>query len=234
MFLLIIEDDIFWYTKLEMMLYEIDASWTITCVENLAKAKLYLEDTIPDIIIADILLGNQTVFSLFENEDYRQIPVIFMTASDDELFYNHSKDILDSFYLIKPFHKLSLKSAIDKTIAQSKRRLSRNAKGLSVRGARNEKIDLKVQDIVSIESEKNYCIIKTVKNQYAMRASLTQLLQELEPELLQIHKTYLVNKKHITKVSITKSEVWTEIGSLPIGRKYKSNVMEYLTENKLN
>lgn len=232
--ILLIEDDIFWQTKMEMMIYHIDSTWKIMIVDDLNKAKEYLENSIPDIILADILMGNETVFNLLENEIYKNIPVVFMTASEDEIFYNLSKEFADSIYLVKPFHRISLKSAIEKTMLYQKRRLSRNAKGISVRGIHNEKIDLKVHEIVLVESVKNYCIIKTFKNQYALKISLTKILDDLNPELIQIHKTYLVNKKFITKLSLTKNEVQTEIGTLPIGRKYKNNIIDYLEEKRNN
>jgi two-component system response regulator LytT len=230
--ILLIEDDIFWQTKMEKELYNIEPSWKTTSVNNLDKAKEYLSNTIPDIIIADVLIGNETIFNLFDNETYKNIPVVFMTASEDEMLYDHSKEYTDSIYLVKPFHKICLKSAIENTMLIYKRRLSRNAKGISVRGIHNEKIELKVHEIVAVESVKNYCIIKTSKNQYALKVSLSKILEDMKPTLIQIHKTYLVNKEFITKLNLSKQTVQTSIGVLPIGRKYKENILNYMIENR--
>jgi len=177
--ILLIEDDILWQTKIEMLLSEMDPTWSICTADSIDKANLHLESTIPDMIIADILIGSQTIFRLFDNEICIHIPTVFITISEDEIFYNHSKTFPDSHYLIKPFHKLSLQSAVEKTMLNHKRRLSRNAKGITVRGIHNEKIDLKVHEIVYIESKKkllysqnnqNAIRIKNIPNKTARRA----------------------------------------------------------------
>lgn len=232
MHVLLIEDDILWQTKIEILLHEIDPTWKVNTVSEANQAIQYLKDTIPDVVISDVLLGNVTAFSLFQNDKYRLIPIVFITISEDDMFYNHSKIFPDAFYLVKPFHRISLKAAIDKTLVNYRRQFNRNAKGIQVRGIHNEKINLKAHEIVYIESEKNYCILKTIKNNYALKISLSKLLEELEPNLIQIHKSYIVNKKFIKRLSMSKKELQTEIGILPIGRKYKESILSYLEEKR--
>lgn len=227
---LLIEDDSFWQTKMQMMLKDLNIH-NLTICGDILTAKISLAESIPDLIVADILLENGTVFQLFEHTDYKDIPILFITASENEELYKESKIGTTAQYLVKPFHKLTLLSAIDKLI---KSRINqKEIFGIYVKGVHAEKIFLSSDQIVYIKSELNYCIIKTPRNQFATKGSLVNIAKNLGDDIVQIHKTYLVNKKHIHKVDLLQMKVEITNGTLPLGRVFKKNIYQYLAETAI-
>jgi len=92
----------------------------------------------------------------------------------------------------------------------------------------NLKIDksvrkIKINDIVFVESLRNYCRIKLIDSEITVLKTLTSV-QELLPEskFVRIHRSFLVNKDNITSVSPSKIEI--NHMSIPVGRKYKDEV----------
>lgn len=89
----------------------------------------------------------------------------------------------------------------------------------------NLKIDksvrkIKINDIVLVESLRNYCRIKLIDSEITVLKTLTSI-QELLPEskFVRIHRSFLVNKDNITSVSPSKIEI--NHMTIPVGRKYK-------------
>lgn len=225
--ILLIEDDPIWQSKICLYLEELGYSKVSIC-DRLNFVSLMIEQTMPDLIISDIMLGPDNIFDVF---DYKapDIPVLFITISEEEQLYNKSRLIGQAQYLVKPFHKLSLRAAID-VLLKSKRTQQELAQGkfITVRGTRSEKINLRADQIVYVVSELNYCIIKTPKNQFAFKSSLEKVQTDLCDELIRTHKSYLVNRNYILKVDLSNKSIETKLGTIPIGRLYKSNLLAYL------
>lgn len=227
---LLIEDNPIWQTKLEMILMELQFNEFEIC-DNLDSAQQYLSHQIPDLIIADIMLGDRIIFDLFKDGKYKSIPCLFITSHEDTELYELSKAVPESTFLIKPFHKLTVLSAIENTLQHHNKSLTKFTPGIYVKGQYGEKIFLKTEQVVYIKSELNYCLIKTKQNQFILKISLIQLKETLGPDILQIHKTYLVNKQYISNVFIQKMELHTVCGPLPIGRLFKPHILHYMSEN---
>jgi DNA-binding LytR/AlgR family response regulator len=227
--LLLIEDNPIWQTKLEMILVELNYCEIDLC-ENIEGAEKYLSHTIPDLIIADIVLGDELIFDLFKNDTHKHIPCLFVTSHEETELYQLSKEIPDSFFLIKPFHKLTVLSAIDKVLQHHKKLIPLNQFGVEVKGPYGEKIFLKPEQVVYSKSELNYCLIKTPKNQFLLKASLIHLKEKLGPDIIQIHKTYMVNKNYIKNIFLQKMKIETECGTLPIGRLFKAQIINFMKE----
>lgn len=69
----------------------------------------------PDIILMDIVMpgkidGIEAARQIREDQD---IPVVFLTAYEDEKFINRAKDVNPLGYLIKPYHESTLKATLE-------------------------------------------------------------------------------------------------------------------------
>lgn len=225
--ILVIEDDPIWQSKICAYLEELGFT-DITICEQLNFVLLSIDNVIPDIIISDIMLGNDNVFDVF---DYHapNIPILFITTSEEERLYKKSQLICNTQYLIKPFHKITLQASIDSLLRETKKK-QELAKGrcIVVKGIGNEKINLRAEQIIYVISELNYCVIKTPRNQFAFKSSLEKIQITLGDDLIRVHKSYLVNKNYILRVELSQKSLETKLGSIPIGRLYKSNVLDYL------
>ncbi len=92
-------------------------NYQIIAKTNIKEAKNYLKNNLPNLIILDVMLPDGNGFAFFQ--DYLQnknIPVIFLTARDDEdeiasSLMNGAED-----YLIKPFRVKELLARVNKVL----------------------------------------------------------------------------------------------------------------------
>lgn len=86
---------------------------------------------------------------------------------------------------------------------------------------RNVKVKLK--DIIFVESLKEYVRIHTEKESLITKFQIGELQKSLaDPDLLRIHRSFLVAKHKITAYSATEVEIGDK--TLPIGRTYREQV----------
>ena len=126
--ILIVDDNQFNWIQIEKILQK--SGHRTAVAENGLEALAYVENTLPDLILLDVMMpemdGFETCQRLKQMESASHIPVIFITAQ------NEKKSILNGFqvggvdYMIKPFIKeevlarvnvhLNLKQANEKTL----------------------------------------------------------------------------------------------------------------------
>ena len=82
----------------------------------------YLEDTIPEVIILDVMLGDGNGFDLYSNNIKElDIPVIFLTARDDEDDIIKGLNLGAEDYMTKPFSTKELLVRVNKIILRKKK-----------------------------------------------------------------------------------------------------------------
>ena len=88
-------------------------------------------------------------------------------------------------------------------------------------------VKLFVEDILYIESLKDYVQIYVPEKRYVYKARLSNLEEELQEEqFIRIHKSYLVPLNKIE--SIAPTEITIAGKDIPIGRTYRQIVMKRL------
>jgi len=105
---------------LKVRLEEIDSECEVIAVESGKKCLELLENNeIPDIILMDIMMpeanGWETYQKLRENSAWENIPVIFITASSDEVA-EKVKEALGDNYIEKPYDVETVKKKIDELL----------------------------------------------------------------------------------------------------------------------
>lgn len=89
------------------------------------------KETIPDLILMDIIMESHTdgIDAAMEIKQYRQIPIIFLTAMADEPTIQKAKFSLPYGYVIKPFNEAELLSNIDVAIykAEAEKQIQENS-----------------------------------------------------------------------------------------------------------
>ena len=93
----------------------------------------------------------------------------------------------------------------------------------------NVLVRVKIKDIRYIHADGNYCYLFTNKKKYAIKLSLTRLMNRLpNKEFLRIHKSYIVQLKVINKIDLGSNSLCLEDTHIPIGRVYRSELIETL------
>ena len=192
-----------------------------------------LEKTPADILFLDLNLPKLDGFSFLRTLVHP--PAVIVTTADPEQAiegYNH--DVVD--YLLKPFSFERFLHAIEKArlrTAESKSpsvetHSNAEAKELFLRrdGAFQRVI---IDDILFVESDGDFISLHTESGRLYVAGTLQGMLDRLPPtRFIRIHKSFVVNISRITHAS--GSELSVEGVTMPVGRSYKENLLQRLTQ----
>lgn len=86
--------------------------------------------------------------------------------------------------------------------------------------------NLKVDDILYIKSEGNYCDI-FASEKFAIKISLTQLLKQLpQDDFVRIHQRYVIQLNKIGFIDTRTNEISVGGNNLPMGPKFKDEILK--------
>ncbi len=230
--ILIIEDDDISSMKIQQIVES--NNWNIMgIVKNIPEVESFLQIQIPDLIISDIMLGYDNIFKIFENEDYLKIPFLFITSSEDEQNFINSKKLLYSGFVMKPIHEFTIISTANLILKEYKRHLPRQTKGILVNGKYNEKILVKYSDILLLEVQGNYSVLKTKTQIFAVKKSLQKIYDELGDDFLQVNRNNIININYLKNFDLRNMIIYIETNEIPIGKKYKNELLKIIANKKL-
>lgn len=86
-----------------------------------------------------------------------------------------------------------------------------------------------VSDIYVIESEGNYCTIKTSNQEYVQRSSLTKMKDKLEEQgFIQVNKSTLLPIGRIDHINLTLNEISIAGYKYTLSRNFRKEFIERL------
>lgn len=220
---LILEDDPNAVLDLEIMLHRMGYERS-QVAKNVQEAEQLLTMQKPDLMLVDIFLeGEENGIDFYQKVASKNIPTVFITASRDPELYEAVKEIETIPYLVKPFDQITLKSAID----QSMQTRIKEKKLLIKKGDRYQEV--LINDIIWIESDRNYCMIYTQEGRYIIRQSLVKLMQEIDNvDIAFVNRGTAVHLSKVSKVSFKNNELTVNEQTFSIGRAYKKELRNRL------
>jgi two-component system, response regulator PdtaR len=203
-----------------------------------------------DILLMDINIhgnkdGVNTAAALMK---IKQVPLIYLTAFTDPVTIERVKHTNPSAFLTKPYNIENVRIAIDLAMhhfAEAKPTEGK-AKVLPMQAGGEKKTDkehllqlkeyvfikqnyrfvkFKLSEVLFVEADNNYVNIHTQSQKFALRLSLSDLLERLQfPRLIRIHRSYAVNLDEISSFD----DQLIKIGQheIPIGRNYRQDFMD--------
>lgn len=84
-------------------------------------------------------------------------------------------------------------------------------------------IQLKCSNISYIESYGHYLLVHTNNNEYRVREKLSTTLRNLSSNFIQVHKSYIINKKYIKQINSNEIVLLSGM-SIPIGKTYRNQI----------
>lgn len=165
------------------------------------------------------------------------LPIIFLASESNRTLYEHAKKANLVAYLVSPIDMLTFRSIIEynfkKTIFQINNNYKRTEEEFlddTLFIKVNQLLQkVSIRDITHIRSEGNYCMIFTNEKKYAIKISMIRLFNNLLGNgFIQAHKSYLVQLSKIDNIDISSNEVLIGDIRIPLGRKYKQELLTYL------
>ncbi len=186
-----------------------------------------------DVIFLDINMPNLSGLQLLKIIKPQQ-PVIFTTAYAEHAVESYELNAVD--YLLKPFSFERFTKAVYKAIGV----ITGSAKSSNdIMPEKNQVIFIKsdgknypvfLDDILYCEAMKNYTKVILKNEQKLMPliplSKFETLLFEAGGQFLQIHRSFLISKKHIT--TITPNAVSIDKFEIPIGVQFKERFFKII------
>ena len=193
----------------------------------------------PHIVFLDVQLGDENGFDLIkEIQQYTsEMPFIIMTTDFDKYAkkaVNH--DVL--YFLDKPIDPDELVIALHKF----EKRFLELQNHITIKNTEGH-FFMQLEDINYIQSDNNCCrIFKKENTQMFVTKTLKEIESILPFTFIRIHKSYIVNAKHIQMLNTAKkmlklntfNTVTNEFIELPISDLYMENVKQTLLTAKTN
>lgn len=230
--IVLLEDDPIDRIKIEIMIAEFASNEydfkLIGMFESLEHLLEFLETQTVDIIISDVFTKKRaTGIELLKKIKNNTTPIILITQSQDIDVYQESKEYRHLQYLIKPFHKFTLQSTVENAISINREKQEEaniSKKFIFLKGNSDSTDKIKLDEILFLETDGNYCYIHVKNKKYILKKSLHKILQDdLDENFIRIHHRYAVNKSHIQLVKLHSLEISGKI-DFPIGKSFKKMV----------
>ncbi|WP_080059639.1 LytR/AlgR family response regulator transcription factor [Spirosoma aerolatum] len=196
------------------------------------RALPFLQQTTVDVLFLDIQMPRLTGFDLLRPLGYRP-KVIFTTAFREYALDSYEFDVVD--FLVKPIAFERFLQSVGKIYRFMPTKPAQTEAPEFVRPAKNyqyfkvdkEMVKIDLDDILWIESLKDYVRIHTVSGPLVSYLRISYLEEKLPPDrFARIHKSFIVSLDHIQAISASYIRVNNE--ELPIGRIYKAKLDEVL------
>ncbi|MGM9509686.1 response regulator [Larkinella sp. GY13] len=243
--ILVIEDEAVLAMDLSDTLEE-EGYYVVGIANNGRKALELFKTQRVDLVVCDIQLkgdwdGIETIGQI---QTVRPVPVIYTTALSDKSTLERAKQTLPAAYLTKPVIISSLRIAMELALHNfsHKQELAVPDEAVELNNILEKdspsretilRIDnlifikhnyqfvkILLEDILILEADGPYTTIVTNDRKYAIRLTLTTLLERLsEMQLARVHRSFAVHIKKVEGFSDREITIGKHI--IPLGRQYK-------------
>lgn len=222
----IVDDEELARNLIQNHLGQLDDFEIVAICESAIEASKILQQNDVDLLFLDIEMPVLRGTDFFKNLIHKP-KVIFTTAHRDYALDGFELNAVD--YLLKPITFGRFFKAIEKFLElqptqKPEPNLSENGSNIESIFIRKDRKQVKVflDDILYIESVKDYIRIHTKDENHMIKYSMTSFLELLDTRFLRVHRSYIVNQDKIT--AYTKHDI--EIGKIeiPIGERYKAGL----------
>lgn len=202
----------------------------------------------PDLLLMDINIeGDKNGIETAEIlQKLCNAPVIFLTAYSEDKILDRALMIKPAGYLLKPFDDRQLKATIEVGFAKRENLITFQKELSKVKEMYNNatfstseknqfifikdkykisKIDLK--EVIRLEAMDNYTQIFSSDGKIVVNLFLKDILEHLKnPDFIRVHKSHAINLQKVKYIE--SNTLYLEQGEIPIGRSYKTALMEKL------
>jgi DNA-binding LytR/AlgR family response regulator len=197
------------------------------CSDALKALEILQKENI-DVIFLDINLPKLKGLDFIKT--LKKAPQIIITTAHREFaLEGYELNVVD--YLLKPISFNRFLMAVNKLrtngIIEPQMISFPNTERTYIFINNKKKIKIYTDEILYIESKKEYISIITVENTYQTKFQLTEIEEQLpKNKFIRTHRSFIVSLEKITAFSSTEVEI--NLLQIPIGRSYKEMVLSVL------
>ena len=185
-----------------------------TCKNN-SEAKSAIENYKPDLVLSDVELKSESVFTMLQQLSNIDFEIIFITGYDRYAIQAIKFSALD--YLLKPFSKKDLAAAIEHYEQRQHKKQSVHQFDALFHNLKHFQKDLKkialptangltvftLNEIVYCQAEINYTYFFLVTKNKILGTKTLKEYEELlsDYDFVRVHKSYLINLHHVKNYS---------------------------------
>lgn len=217
----IIDDEHLAIQVIENHLKNFDHVEVVATFNNPLKAYPILQNEKVDVIFLDINMPQMTGFKFIENLSYKPL-IVITTAYREYAVKSFELNVLD--YLVKPIPFDRFLKTVNKIYQQVYMNNATVDLGLQQKPhiflkVNKKLIKVNLNDILFIESLKDYIKVNTVLGDYVVHKSLSAITEELpQSSFLRVHRSYTISIDKITALEGNTIEISNK--KIPIGRNY--------------
>lgn len=195
------------------------------------KAIAFVQNNEVDLIFLDIHLPKISGMDFLKT--LKNPPqIILTTAFSEYALESYEYNVVD--YLLKPFsfqrfvQAVSKSNSVINTTGNKELIEHKITSDIFYIKSGYDLIKVDQKEILYIKSDADYCEIVTASKTHLSSDSLKSWLEKLDTDFCQVHKSYIVNTRHLQKISGNQIYVSNE-HVIPIGRVFKEDfVKKYL------
>jgi len=189
----------------------------------------------PDILLIDIQLSGKKdgIDLAWKLKEDHKIPFIFLTANSDQATVERAKKLCPDAYLVKPFSKDDLYTAIEiclHNFSISNKRTQPSDKGpylinetLFIKQGQTY-IKVLLSEIMYLESDNVYVHVHSIQARFLVRSTLQNYLDLIgSGHFFRVHRGYVVNVNHIQ--AINAESVSVNGREIPIAKTYREQLL---------
>lgn len=226
---MIVEDELPAVELLSKYLEEIPGWHLVKVCGNAMEAMEYLRSHPVDLLFLDIEMPQMNGIEMLQA--LNSPPLTIITSAYSE-YGVKAYDVNVFDYLLKPYSFARLMKTYQRVAEHQSPARTQSEHGPRPTVTFKEKgllIRVEVQDILFIESQRSYVLVRTTKQLIRSKMTLTSV-EELLPanDFIRAHRSYLVAINKIQ--SFSAREVFIGEWRIPIGRNYKHAVSIHLND----
>lgn len=197
---------------------------------NAIESMEYIRENTPDLLFLDINMPILDGFSFLESLDKKPL-VIITSAHPEHAAKGFELEVLD--YLVKPISLPRFIKAVNKAISKTKTRSDSFKDHIFVKVDKKKMKKICLEEIILIESLKDYIKIITAKENHVVHKTLSSFTEELPQEMfIRIHRSYTVSMDKIDALEGNSLELAGK--RYVIGRSYLDNVKSRIYEKSIS
>lgn len=196
------------------------------------EAKAYLKEHPVDLIFLDINLPRFSGMDFLRSEQNHPLTIL-TTAYSEFALESYQFNVVD--YLVKPFSFERFSQAVEKVIGM--RKVVKQMEGIRELPANqflyvkcsHDLVRINSEEIIFIKSDSDYTEIVTTTGKFLTSDALKDWTTKLNEDFPQIHKSYIINFRHLKKIS--RNKVFLQLDQvIPLGRAFKKEFMQKVRE----